>query len=217
LITKAIVQSINAAGDRCQVRIPLFETAGNSVPVEAEALVNNAPGVFNGLEVGDRVFIAFEENAIEKPIILGKLFRGAEIESNIRGGGGVFSSLKVNSDATIPATTVFSFPPSKQTEYKDFKTPKKMADYIKWLENLTKNMASQQEDNFRCFKNWTQWQLRAENVEIDDGDLDIDLANTEPFQYQEEGGECKLCGHECTKNGARCYIKVPYDKNYPNI
>jgi hypothetical protein len=216
LITKAIVTSINQAGNRCVVRMPLFETAASSAPIEAEALVNIAPGMFNSLEVGDVVFIAFEENALEKPIILGKLFRGAEIEGNIRGGGGILDSLKVRTSAAIPSSTLFVYPDAVQGNYKDFNTPKQTADYIKWLEKLTKQLTNQLEEHFRCFKNWTQWQLKSENVEIDDGDLDADTKIPEPFLYQEEGKECKICGKDCTKNKSRNYLKLPTDKNYPN-
>jgi hypothetical protein len=196
--------------------MPLFETAASSAPVEAEALVNIAPGMFNSLEVGDVVFIAFEENALEKPIILGKLFRGADTEGNIRGGGGVFDSLKARTSATLPSSTLFVFPENIQGNYADLKTPKQMADYIKWLEKLVKQLFVQQEDHFRCFKNWTQWQLKSENVEIDDGDLDVSSKISEPFLYQEEGKECKICGKDCTKNKSRTYLKLPIDKNYPN-
>jgi hypothetical protein len=217
LITKAIVKSINAAGNRCIVRMPLFETASNPNPVEAEALVNIAPGLFNNLAVDDVVFVAFEENAIEKPIILGKLFRGADIEGNIRGGGAVVDTLKVRSTATVPASTLYEFPSAMQTNYKDLNTPKKVADYIKWLERLTKNLLVQLEEHFNCFKNWVQWQLRPENVEIDDGDLDTNTPISEPLLYQNEGSECKVCGQACTKNKKRSYIKLSTDKNYPNI
>ena len=215
MITKAIIQSINAEGNRCIVRMPLFETAANPNPVEAEALINIPPGLFHSFEVGDVVFIAFEESALEKPIILGKLFRDAEIERNIRGGGGIFDTLRVNSDAAIPSSTLFVFPTASQAVYKDLKTPKKMADYIKWLEKLTKQLAAQLEDNFKCFKNWTQWQLKPENLEIDDGDLDLGTTTT-PFLYQEECGNCKICGAKCTKNKKRTYLNLPVDKNYPN-
>ena len=216
MITKAIVQSINPAGNRCIVRMPLFETASNPNPVEAEALVNIAPGLFNSLEVGDIVFISFEESALEKPIILGKLFRGADIEGNIRGGGGVLDSLKVRSSAAIPASTLYVFPEASKHNYQNLNTPKKVADYIKWLETLVKTLVSQLEDNFRCFKNWTQWQLQPENIEIDDGDLDTNANISDSLLYQKEDSECKICGAACTKNKKRSYLKLSTDKNYPD-
>jgi hypothetical protein len=199
--------------------MPLFETASSSRHAEAEALVNIAPGLFNSLVVGDVVFVAFEENAMEKPIILGKLFRGTDIESNIRGGGGVLESLRVRSAATIPSSTLFKYPTNIKQNYKNLETPKQVADYIKWLERLTKTMANQLEDHFNCFKNWTQWQLAPENMEIDDGDLDIltDKELATPCQYQEEGSTCEVCGRACTKKKNRTYKKIQTDKNYPNI
>lgn len=216
MITKAIVQSINANGTRCVVRMPLFETSSNSAPVEVEALVNIAPGIYNNLVVGDVVFVAFEENKLEKPVVIGKLFRGAEIEGNIRGGGGVFNSLKVNADASVPASTNFIFPTAISSAYKNLSTPKDMADYIKWLESFTKSNIAQMENHFTCFKNWTQWQLKAENVEIDDGDLDVETNLAEPFQYQEEGKTCNIC-KTCTKENTRRYLKLSSDKEFPNI
>lgn len=216
MITKAIVKSINAAGNRCIVRMPLFETASNPNPVEAEALVNIAPGLFNNLAVDDVVFVAFEENAIEKPIILGKLFRGADIEGAIRGGGGVVDTLKVRSAAALPASTYFIFPDAIQGNYKDLDSPKKLADYIKWLESLTKKLALQLEDHFKCFKNWVQFQLKPENIEVDDGDLDLPSTIIDPFLYQEEGHDCNVCGKNCTKNKKRSYLSVTADKKYPD-
>jgi hypothetical protein len=166
--------------------MPLFEISANATPVEADALVNIAPGVYNNLAVNDVVFIAFEENAMEKPIILGKLFRGADVEAGIRGGGGVFNTIKVNYDATLPATTLFAFPANRQKEYQDLKTPQKIADYIKWLELFTKQNVTQLDGHFRCFKSWTQWQFQPENVEIDDGDLDIETNISEYMMEQKK-------------------------------
>lgn len=216
MITKAIVQTINGAGNRCIVRMPLFETAASSSPVEAEALVSITPGFFNNLAVGDVVFVAFEENALEKPIIVGKLYKGTANENLTRGGMGILDTLRVNSAATIPSSTIYAFPSSIKSEYTDLSTPKKVADYIKWLETLTKKLISQLDGHFRCFKNWTQWQLKPENVEIDDGDIDTGYHVTEPFLYQEEGVECTLCGGNCTKDKNRCYLKLNHDKTYPN-
>jgi hypothetical protein len=196
--------------------MPLFETASSTAPVEAEALVSIPPGIFNNLVVGDVVFVAFEENALEKPIIIGKLFTGINRENEVAGGAGILDTLRVRTAATIPCTTLFEYPPAIRNNYKDLETPKKMADYIKWLEKLTKKLISQLNDHFKCFKNWTQWQLRPENVEVDDGDLDTNDHITEPCKYQKEGGDCFVCGLNCTKSRTRSYLKVDTSKNYPN-
>jgi len=222
LITKAIIKSINATGTRCTVEIPLFKSASMTKPVEATALINITPGIFNNLKVNDVVFIGFEENAMEKPIILGKLFTGAS-EGNIRGGGGIFNNLTVNSTANLPASTTFTFPQTPQNEYKDFTSLKSIADYIKWLERYAKANVDHISSDFKCFKNWTQWQLKPENVEIDDGDLDDNnswLHDEEycPFMYQEENDFCIICGENCSKkNNIRQYLDPPADKKYPNI
>jgi hypothetical protein len=196
--------------------MPLFETASDPSHVLAEALISITPGMFNNIFVGDIVFVAFEENALEKPIIIGKLFKGAMTENRTPGGAGILDSLRVNTSATIPASTLFNYPDSLKQEYKDLNTPKKVADYIKWLEKLTKKLVSQADEHFRCFKNWVQWQLRPENIEIDDGDIDTGYHVSEACQYQEEGGDCRVCGKDCTKNKTRRYLKLDTSKNYPN-
>ena len=218
MVTKGLITSINRAGNRCVVRLPLFETASSSVPVEIEALINITPGMFNNLFVNDVVFVAFEENALEKPIVIGKLYTGAPKENNTPGGAGILDSLTVRTSGSIPAaTTTFVFNGDTKNEYKDLKTPKKMADYIKWIEAYFKKLFNQIDTNFRCFKNWTQWQLRPENVEIDDGDLDTGYHVAEPYLCQEEGGNCDLCGSKCTKAKIRSYLKLETNKKYPEI
>ena len=188
-----------------------------SAPVVAEALVSITPGMYNNLAVGDTVFISFEENALEKPIILGKLFSGSTDENKTKGGMGIVDSFKARTAATIPSSTLFEFPKEIKEEYKNLKTPKKMADYIKWLEKLVKKFITRSDENFRCFKNWVQYQLEPENVEIDDGDIDKLRAIEEPFKYQKEGGECKICGSRCTKDSKRCYLALEINKNFPDI
>jgi hypothetical protein len=216
LITKAVVMSINGAGNRCKVRMPLFESAASSAPAIAEALVNIPPGIYSNLKVGDVVFVSFEENAIEKPIILGKLFTGSNTEKDVDGGMGILDTLLVRTAATQPCTTLFEYPSQLKKEYIDFNTPKKLADYIKWLEKLTKHLITQLYEHFLCFKNWTQWQFKPENVEVDDGDLDTEECITTPFMYQEEGSTCKICGNDCKRNKKRSYLKLDIDKKYPD-
>ena len=218
MVTKGLIRSINRAGNRCIVRLPLFETASSTAPVEVEALVSITPGTFNNLFINDVVFVAFEENALEKAVIIGKLYTGAQNENSTLGGAGVFDTLTVRSSGSLPAsTTNFVFQSNNKNEYKDLNTPKKMADYIKWIELRLKKFVSQLDTNFRCFKNWTQWQLQPENVEVDDGDIDTGYHVAEPMKYQAEGGACDLCGGNCTKGKVRCYQKLEIAKNYPDV
>ena len=226
MITKAIIRSINSTGSRCIVRMPLFESASDLSPVEAEALVSITPGFFNNLFVGDVVLVSFEENALEKPIILGKLYKGTSFENETPGGMGIVDKLMVRTEGSMPgANTFFRYPsdqgkPEHQQEYKNFVTPKKIADYILWLEKLTKKLTNQLEKNFKCFKDWTQWQLRPENVEIDDGNLDAKgYVETEAFKYQEENNQCAVCTSSvCTKANKREYVNLDIDdKIYPKI
>ena len=220
LITKAIVRSIDSTGKRCKVRMPLFESASDLSPVEAEALVSITPGMFNNLFVGDIVLVAFEENALEKPIILGKLYKGTSYEEKTPGGAAVIDSLLVRTAATQPCTTFFVYPDKVKSEYVHLNTPKKIADYIKWLESLTKKLTSELSKNFTCFKKWTQWQLRPENVEIDDGDIDsADYVASVECQYQNENGTCKICKN-CTnsaKENKREHITIEYNVDYPKL
>lgn len=197
--------------------MPLFENASNTSPVTAEALVNITPGLFNNLFINDVVFVAFEENALEKPIIIGKLFRGTSYENNTKGGAGILDTLVVRTSASIPAeTTTFEFAKNKN-DYKDLKTPKKMADYIKWLEKLFKSLISQMNDQFKCFKNWTQFQLQPENVEVDDGNIDTGNCPV-AFMYQEENDTCKIC-KKCTSKTKtkRSYPQLDTTKEYPKV
>lgn len=224
MITKAIVRSISKAGNRCTVRMPLFETASDLSPVEAEALVSITPGFFNNVFVGDVVFVAFEENALEKPIILGKLYKGTAFESETPGGAGILDSLIVRTKGELPAvTTTFVYPDTVKKEYVNFTSPKKIADYIKWLESLTKKITKQLDNNFRCFKNWVQWQLKPENVEIDDGDLDAKdykslYDDIGVCAFQEENAECKICNNTtCTKKFKRTYTTINTDKAYNSL
>ena len=216
MVTKAVIQSINRAGNRCTVRMPLFETASNNAPVEAEALISITPGLFNNLFVGDIVFVAFEENALESPIIIGKLFKNTSYENSTRGGAGILNTLNVRSAATIPSSTFFVFPDAVKNNYKDLNTPKKQADYIKWLEKLCKKLFNSIDTHFRCFKNWVQYQLQPENVEIDDGDIDTGYHVAEGLLYQNEGKNCNICGSSCTKGKVRTYLKLDTTKSYPD-
>ncbi len=230
MVTKGQIKALNTAKTRCWVRLPLFETASSTVPVIIEALINITPGMYNDLYVNDVVFVAFEENALEKPVIIGKLYTGQDKEGNTPGGAAVVKSLVVREQATIPASTtryVYTYDNSKQppavkdpenTAYNDLQSPKAMADYILWLEKYSKKLFKQSSDNFLCLKNWTQWQLQPENVEVDDGDLDTNYHIAVPCKYQNENADCTLCDVCVDTNKTkktRGYIVLNTTKKYP--
>lgn len=133
MLTKAIIQSIDYAKNMCRVRIPLFENASRNVNIiEADAQINIVPGIYNSYKTGDVVFIGFEENKMELPVILGKLFVSASAESGSYRGNVSGNSLAITDTAQLPYSTIFNYDKIAQnnTLYKDLNTPKKLADGI---------------------------------------------------------------------------------------
>lgn len=158
MITKAIVHKLDRDANRCLVRVPLFETASNPNPVVLTAYPSIVPGLFNNLYIGDIVYVGFEENALEKPIILGKFYKNAKTENKAKGGAGNFNTLNVLAKASVPSSTRFRYTDALEASYEDFNTPKKLADRIK--ENI---------EAIKYLNLYTQpWNMR-----VDDGDLDL--------------------------------------------
>lgn len=133
MLTKAIIQSIDYTKNMCRVRIPLFENASrNTNAIEADAQLNIVPGIYNSYKTGDIVFIGFEENKMELPVILGKLFVSTAAEASNLKGTLSGNALSITDTAQLPYSTVFSYDKSLQnsTLYNDLNTPKKLADSI---------------------------------------------------------------------------------------
>ena len=133
MLTKAIIQSIDYTKNICRVRIPLFETAARNVtPIETDAQINIVPGIYNSYKIGDIVFIGFEENKIDLPVILGKLFVSAASEAASCRGNLSGNSLAVTETAQLPHSTIFNYDQIAQNSslYKNLNTPKKLADSI---------------------------------------------------------------------------------------
>lgn len=78
MITKAIVKETNKIGtNKFKVYIPLLRNANDE---ERDAIYDATlcytAGIMYTLKVNDVVFVDFEDNLMEKPVILGKLYRG---------------------------------------------------------------------------------------------------------------------------------------------
>ena len=131
MVTKGIITSIDFNGNTCQVRIPFFETAGND-PIIGTAIVSNTPGSYNGYKVGDVVLVAFEDGQMETPVIIGKLYLGAEKEKADPRGSLNTESLAAAKAAAVPADT-------KLTTNTDKNLPNTMNPYAN-LSSIANNL-----------------------------------------------------------------------------
>lgn len=159
MLTKAIIQSIDYTKNMCRVRIPLFENASRNVNIiEADAQFNIVPGIYNSYKTGDIVFIGFEENRMELPVILGKLFVAASAEAESYRGNVSGNSLAITDTAQLPYSTVFNYDKISQNGllYKDLNTPKKLADSIL---NLQRSQAQNYQTIIKILINETIYSL----------------------------------------------------------
>ena len=107
MVTKGIITSIDFNGNTCQVRIPLFETAGND-QITGTAIVSNTPGSYNGYKVGDVVLVAFEDGKMQNPVIVGKLYLGAAKEKQDPRGTINVETTTASKSASLPADAVLT-------------------------------------------------------------------------------------------------------------
>ena len=101
MIVKGIINSINYTSNVCSVRIPTFETASSpDTPAVFNATFMNIPGIYNCYKENDIVFVSFENGNITYPVVIGKLYLGANREAQNRGTISC-NNLKVTGDSTI--------------------------------------------------------------------------------------------------------------------
>ena len=106
MITEGQIVSIQ---DRtCSVRIPLFETVGSNIPTVVTAPFSCPPGVYGGFKAGDTVWLAFERELADKPVVIGRIYAGSST------GGAVDAEvLSVSGSASLPADTAVDGRPVK--------------------------------------------------------------------------------------------------------
>lgn len=78
MITKAIIENIEPDGFHAKVRIPIYhkiENAPGAVMYDElpTALICFAPGCKPNLNIGDVVYVGFENNQVSEPVIIGML------------------------------------------------------------------------------------------------------------------------------------------------
>ena len=105
MVVKGLIKSIDFNGNTCKVRIPLFESAGNKKEIAIDAIIATQPGIYNSYRENDVVIVAFENNEIDMPVVIGKLYLGAEIEGKEPRGAINIEHLKASSPISIPIDT----------------------------------------------------------------------------------------------------------------
>ena len=85
MITKAIiVETPLNNSNKFKIQIPtLVKANSNKDNFILDATLCYQPGVILGYNIGDVVFVAFEDNYIEKPIILGKLYKTDSLDNEV--------------------------------------------------------------------------------------------------------------------------------------
>ena len=80
MITKAYILDINPQSNKYYIRIPIFDKPGLSADNSTfsgalfYATLSHEPTSKESYKVGDTVFVGFENNDLNKPIIIGKLY-----------------------------------------------------------------------------------------------------------------------------------------------
>jgi hypothetical protein len=105
MVTKGIIKNIDYNSNTCTVRLPLFETASQATEVAIPAVFSVTPGITNSYAENDIVIVAFDNNSISSPVILGKLYLGNTEESKNFRGSIKCDSLTVANEASLPITT----------------------------------------------------------------------------------------------------------------
>ena len=109
MITEAQILSLSNNGTDCVVSIPVFQTINTDWPVEVPAVFSCPPGIYNGYNVGDFVWVAFERDMANLPVVIGKMYKGLEHESSQNGSAIKAGNLIVTGASSLPASTIVTF------------------------------------------------------------------------------------------------------------
>ena len=123
MITLAEIQEINVNTNLCKIRVPILESAGNKKEVTMWATMILPPGIHAGYDVSDVVFVSFADNSLNRPVVLGQLYRGNQgttvgnmgSSSNTIDKATSFScvDLDATGNVILPETTLFKGDNSK--------------------------------------------------------------------------------------------------------
>ena len=143
MIVKGIIKSIDYSGNTCTVRIPIFESAANENEVVISAILSTLPGIYNGYKEEDVVFIAFENNDYDMPVVIGKLYLGVENEKNDPRGAIVCNNITAAQPISIPISSQLTL--DNDPQHSPIIGVDKGIDSYKSIADLAKNLQKQDE------------------------------------------------------------------------
>lgn len=130
MLTEAVIYNIiDQDAGKYVIRVPLFETIySGSLLLNASSVFNN--GIISHYDVGDTVWVGFEKNQADKPVILGKLTQEVIENSKKYKIAIQASSIDVDTSAKLPFDT------SLVNSYSKYPTIKSIADEVEkvWVE-----------------------------------------------------------------------------------
>ena len=119
MITKGIVEEIINIY-QAKVRLPVYDgfadtknaTPSNELTI---ASICNIPNIYNTIAVGDIVYVAFEDNDLGNPVILGQLYKEEmNTLADIKLNSANINQLTVNKNASLPQNTSIGSISSKE-------------------------------------------------------------------------------------------------------
>mgnify|MGYP003318749230 CR=1 FL=1 len=135
MITKAYIKGKVANSNKYSVRVPLFENSLIRQQYIMEATLITTPGTYNSYNIGDVVYVSFEEDSYEKCVILGLMSKEG-IEDNEPRGYSLVNTLKVSNKVTLPKNT-------KIVDI-DYDTLKQLINRVQNLEDEVKELRKKQ-------------------------------------------------------------------------
>ena len=116
MLTKGIILSKEPNSNLYTIRIPLLETAASSSIFTIQAPASIMDGVINPYNQDDVVFVSFENDEYDNPVIIGKLSKEGLLDYTREQTNASYSmnSLNVEKKAVLPADTKIG-----DTTYKD--------------------------------------------------------------------------------------------------
>ena len=107
MLVKGIIKTIDFTGNTCTVHIPTFESHRADQYI-VTAAISNQPGLYNGYKEEDVVWIGFDTDQYNQPVVLGKLYLGAAKEKEDPRGTVNAETAIASTSASIPFDTVLS-------------------------------------------------------------------------------------------------------------